>query len=166
MTCIDLADTAIKIGLGAVVGGVFALLALRSQHNHELDRERMKRRERVIEKTAEEFEGAYQTLSLKYETVRALARTVTGETFRISAQESLHGLHDFPRLHVVESHLLLLGLKNEAEMVKRFRGIAGEFENLALPKDQSHPDPRGSQPEARRIVSGPHRDLQSSGGIL
>jgi hypothetical protein len=32
-------------------------------------------------------------------------------------------------------------LKNEAEMVKRFRGIAGEFENLALPKDQSHPDP-------------------------
>ena len=53
----------------------------------------------------------------------------------------MSGSKDFPQLHIVESRLLLLGLKKEAEMVMRVRQIAGEFEKLALPKDQSHPNP-------------------------
>jgi hypothetical protein len=141
MSGIDLADTAVKIGLGAFIAGFFALLASRRQHIHELDRERMKRRERVLERTAEEFELAYQTLALKYDRVLALARIVTGEKFRINAQDSISGVNDFPQLHIVESRLLLLGLKKEGEMVMRFRQIAGEFEKLALPQDKSHPNP-------------------------
>jgi hypothetical protein len=142
MSYIEVFDTAVKIGLGALIAGVFALLSSRRQHIHDLERERVKRRERVIEKTAEEFELAYQALSAKYETVLGLARVVTGEKFRINAQNSIHGLDDFPRVHVIESRFLLLGLKREAEMVARFRQIAGEFEKAALPKDRSHPDPQ------------------------
>jgi hypothetical protein len=40
MTYLDLADTAVKIGLGAAVAGGFALLSSRRQHVHELERER------------------------------------------------------------------------------------------------------------------------------
>jgi hypothetical protein len=140
MTSLELADTAVKIGLGAVIAGAFALLSSRRQHLQELERERMKRRERVLEKTAEEFELAYQALSAKYERVAGLANVVTDVKYRVNAQECLSGVDDFPRLHVIESRLLLLGLRPEAEMVMCFRQIAGEFEKMALPKDQSHPD--------------------------
>lgn len=140
MTCVELADTAVKIGLGAFIAGVFTLLSTRRLHVQELDRERMKRRERVLEKTAEDFELAYQTLSGKYEKVLGLAGVVTGEKFTINAHSCIHSSDDIPRLHVVESRLLLLGLKKEAIMIKRFRTISGEFEQMALPKDGSHPD--------------------------
>jgi hypothetical protein len=96
----------------------------------------------MLENAAEEFELAYQQLSAKYEQVLGLARVVTGEKFRINAHDCIRGLDDFPRPHVVESRLLLLGLKKEAEMIMRFRQIAGEFEKLALPGDHSHPDPQ------------------------
>ena len=111
MTYLDLADTAVKIGLGAAVAGGFALLSSRRQHVHELERERMKRRERVLEKTTEEFEVAYQTLSAKYERVVGLARVVRDSRYYPNAQDCLKGIEDFPRLHVVESRLLLLGLR-------------------------------------------------------
>jgi len=142
MTLLEVADTAVKIGLGALVAGAFALLASRRHHIHELDRERMKRRERVLEKIAEEFELAYQALSAKYEKVRSLANLVRDPRYHPNAQDCLRGVDDFPRLHVIESRLLLLGLRSEAEMIMGFRHLAGEFEKMALPKDQSHPDPQ------------------------
>jgi hypothetical protein len=142
MTYLDLADTALKIGLGAAVAGTFALLSSRRQHVHELERERMKRRERVLEKIAEEFELTYQALSAKYERVVGLARIVRDPRYHPNAQDSMKGVEDFPRLHIVESRLLLLGLRPEAELIMRFRHLAGEFEKMALPTDQSHPDPQ------------------------
>jgi hypothetical protein len=141
MTYLDLADTALKIGLGAAIAGTFALLSSHRQHLHELERERMKRRERVLEKIAEDFELVYQALSAKYERVVGLARIVRDTRYRPNAQDCMKGLEDFPRLHVVESRLLLLGLRPEAEMIMRFRHLAGEFEKMALPQDQSHPNP-------------------------
>jgi len=139
MTYVELADTAVKIGLGALIAGIFSLLASRRAHFQELDRERMKRRERVIEKTAEDFELAYQTLSVKYERVLGLAAVVVGDKYRINAHDCIHSSDDFPRLHIVESRLLLLGLKKEAVLIKRFRSIAGDFERMALPKDGTQP---------------------------
>jgi hypothetical protein len=142
MTLLELADTAIKIGLGALIAGTFALLSSRRQHGHELERERMKRRERVLEKVAEELELAYQGLSAKYERVRALANVVRDARYRPNAQDILCGIEDFARVHIIEARLHLLGLRAEAEMMMQFRHIAGQFEKLALPEDQAHPDPQ------------------------
>ena len=141
MTALEVVDSAVKIGLGALVAGGFALLASQRQHTHELDRERMKRRERVLEKAAEEFELTYQALSAKYERARSLARVVQDARYYPNAQQCLQGVDDFPRLHVIESRLLLLGLRREAEMIFGFRQLAGQFEKTALPEDRSHPDP-------------------------
>jgi hypothetical protein len=75
-------DTAIKIGLGALIAGAFAVFSSRRQYGNELEREHMKRREPVLDKVAEELELAYQGLSAKYE--RALARSfVTRDTVRM-----------------------------------------------------------------------------------
>jgi len=76
---------------------------------------------------------AYVMLSRKYEGVAGLSGVVTGEKYRLNAHDSIHSSDDFSRLHVVESRLLLLGLKDEAKMIMDFRQIAGEFEKLALP---------------------------------
>lgn len=141
MSFLEVLDTSVKIGLGAVIAGAFALFSSRRQHLQDLARERMKRRERVLEKVAEDFELAYQALSAKYERVRGLAAVVGDARYHPNAQDFLQGTDDFPRLHVIESRLLLLGLRFEAEMIMGFRHFAGEFEKAALPKDRSHPDP-------------------------
>ena len=72
--------------------------------------------------------------------VVGLASVVADAKYRVNAQECLRGVDDFPRLHIIESRLFLLGLRAEAQMVMRFRQLAGEFERMALPGDQSHPD--------------------------
>ncbi len=153
MTYIELVDTALKIGLGALIAGFFALLSSRRQHNQELDRARMMRRERVLEMVLEEFEMAYQSLSRKYEEVLAMAQILSVEKYRIHAKKSIYGTSDFPRLHIVESRLLLLGLKEEARYLMGFRQIAGEFEKMALPKDRSHPDPDALNLKLEKLFS-------------
>lgn len=141
MEYFELADTALKIGLGALIAGAFTLIASRTKHRQELELGRRNRREKLLEKVAEEFEKTYQLLSSKYENLLGLCRAVSGEKYRINAHEIIHSSSDISRIHVIESKLLLLGLKQEALLIMAFRKISGDFEKLALPRDKTHPDP-------------------------
>lgn len=141
MDYLELADAAIKIGFGAIIAGAFTLIGSHRKHKHELELGRINRRERVLEKIAEEFEQTYQLLSGKFEFVLGLCRVTSGDKYRINAHDAIHSFSDHSRIHVVESRLLLLGLEKEAKLVMNFRKISGDFEKLALPLDKSQPDP-------------------------
>ena len=56
-TWIDVASDAVKIGLGACIGGFFAILSLIQSHELELKREYAKRRRDELEKIAPSFES-------------------------------------------------------------------------------------------------------------
>src|SRR4051812_36581918 len=58
MTSLEVVDSAVKIGLGAVLTGIFAWLSGRSSHHNELAKERLRRRQDAIERIAEQFETA------------------------------------------------------------------------------------------------------------
>jgi hypothetical protein len=62
MTWIDVVDDAIKIGLGALVGGMFSLLVLWRTHQHEINKELLRRKQDSLQTIAEEFETFHSKL--------------------------------------------------------------------------------------------------------
>ncbi|MBD5779933.1 hypothetical protein IEN85_10575 [Pelagicoccus sp. NFK12] len=52
---IDTIDTALKIGLGALIAGFFGWLGNRQNHNHELNKEQRKRRIEDLQKKEDRF---------------------------------------------------------------------------------------------------------------
>lgn len=62
MTWLDVIDSAVKIGLGAIVGGVFSVIVLRMNHQNERTKEIRSHKIKMVEKAvdlSEEFFNAH-----------------------------------------------------------------------------------------------------------
>ncbi len=66
-TWIDVADTAVKVGLGAFIGGGFSYLLMRFDHDRESKKEYVKKRLNNIEIAFEEINAFSKTISLYWE---------------------------------------------------------------------------------------------------
>lgn len=62
MKLLDIADTAVKVGLGACIGGLGAILLASIQHQHELKRILFQRRSDMLERITEDFEEEHNTV--------------------------------------------------------------------------------------------------------
>ena len=58
-TWIEVASDAVKIGLGALIGGAVTVLTLILAHRHEYNKERIRRRQEMLESIATQFEQAH-----------------------------------------------------------------------------------------------------------
>jgi phage host-nuclease inhibitor protein Gam len=118
---IALASDAIKIGLGAAVGGLFAVLGAGFQHRRSLQAEYNKRVRDTIEQLAERFE---KTNSFYLE---RLAIAETGELQPEHRDKALWGAlqwkyRDFSvDLHQMEGRLALLDAIEIANVVQKYR---------------------------------------------
>jgi hypothetical protein len=56
VTWIEVADSAVKIGLGAAIGGIAAFVTTKAQHHHEVKKERLHRRRDLFQAAAAEFQ--------------------------------------------------------------------------------------------------------------
>lgn len=65
MTWIDVADTATKIGLGALIAGIFALIAAIVNHRHQLILSRDERLRVTLEEISKELEAVLSKLFLQ-----------------------------------------------------------------------------------------------------
>ncbi len=65
MNWIDVADTAIKIGLGALIAGVFSLIASKVRHNQETIVSREEHLRRVLEDVSKDLESTLSILFSK-----------------------------------------------------------------------------------------------------
>ncbi|WP_150603205.1 hypothetical protein [Pseudomonas fluorescens] len=134
MTALDVLDSAVKIGLGALIAGLSTFFLGHQQHARELEKERIKREFDVLKQTAEQIE-LFTHVALKYwaliiefgrykRTERAMpdARVVALEACITELFSS------FKEMSNAEAKLLLLGYKlaqNKArlygELVTSFR---------------------------------------------
>ena len=57
MTYLEVIDTAIKVGLGALISGLSAYWMSKSKTNDDLRRERLTRHHGLLEKSAEQIEN-------------------------------------------------------------------------------------------------------------
>lgn len=119
VTTIEVIDTAVKVGLGAIISGCAAYWVARLNHVKEIEKDRLQRRRELLEGIAEQVEEFNQN-ALKYWAV------LSDDTKRPDVNTELLG--SFKELTSAESKLLLLGeqncqklLREYGEYVKKFR---------------------------------------------
>lgn len=61
MTWVDVIDSVVKIGLGAVIGGLFSVVALRMNYRNEREKERRARKIKMVEEAVDQTEKFFNT---------------------------------------------------------------------------------------------------------
>ncbi len=119
VTTIEVIDTAVKVGLGAIISGAAAYWVARLNHVKGIEKDKLQRRRELLESVAEQAEKFTQN-ALRYWAV------LSDDTKRSEANSDL--LESFRELTSAESKLLLLGeqncqklLREYGEYVKTFR---------------------------------------------
>ena len=122
MTWIEVADTAVKIGLGALIAGISAFLLARSQYRYDLRKTKVSREFELLKDIAEKVERFTQS-ALMYWAISAdwhKARRVNPDRKKsealLSAQKELFSR--FNELTSAEAFLLLLGEKEAQQQLR------------------------------------------------
>ncbi|WP_369915943.1 hypothetical protein AB8810_06975 [Xanthomonas sp. NCPPB 3005] len=74
ITWIEVADTAVKIGLGAIIGGISSYLLATTTHKHNISRDLTARKIRLLEVACEEAEKFFSYTILLYNKVSIFSR--------------------------------------------------------------------------------------------
>jgi hypothetical protein len=129
MTELEVIDSAVKIGLGALVGGVITLTASWQKNRHEMKKEKSRRKADTIEQIAASVEGVTH-LALSYwalvtEKVRLRENGKEGD---FTGQDKLKKISEelfseFKEMTTAEAKLLLIGEPDASDLLKDY----GEF---------------------------------------
>ena len=133
MTWIEVVDSAVKIGLGALIAGVIAFLLSTTQHRNELKKVKVEREFEMLKEVAEKAENFNQT-ALKYWSLSSDWRrrlAIDGSMEKPSelsiAQNEF--FDSFKELTKAESLLLLFGYSNASLKVRDYGESIIDFYN-------------------------------------
>lgn len=117
MTLIEVLDSAVKIGLGALIAGISAFFLGRQQHTRELEKERIKREFEVLKQTAEQIEIfthvalKYWALIIEWGRYKRTERTMPDTRISVLEECITELFSSFKEMSNAEAKLLLLGYK-------------------------------------------------------
>lgn len=137
ITWIHVASDAVKIGLGAVIGGLSALIIAYQSHRHAKDQEYSTRRRDLLEKVSPTFdEISLEAMNQAVKFVDAVTEELGVEAEidkeKFSFEDRAEKILKINReLNLVESSIALLGYKNLADNVETFRS---KFRGLVASK--------------------------------
>ena len=116
MTWIEVVDSAVKIGLGALIAGVIAFLLSTTQHRNELKKVKVEREFEMLKEVAEKVE-IFNHVALKFWSLSSVWRrqlsinpSFLPSNNLLDAQTEL--FDSFRELTKAESLLLLFGYNN------------------------------------------------------
>ena len=124
MTWIEVVDSAVKIGLGAIIAGFIAFLLSTTQHHNELKKAKVEREFEMLKEVAEKVEK-FNTITLNYWALSTDWRRRLILDNSIPKPDGLrdtqHKLFDsFSELTKAESLLLLFGFHNASAMLREY----------------------------------------------
>ncbi|WP_182406978.1 hypothetical protein [Psychrobacter sp. GP33] len=124
MTWIEVVDSAVKIGLGALIAGVIAFLLSSTQHRNELKKSKVEREFEMLKEVAEKVEN-FNTITLNYWAfVTDWRRRLILDTsipMSNSLRDTQQKLFDsFSELTTAESLLLLFGYNNASVKLREY----------------------------------------------
>jgi hypothetical protein len=138
VTSIEIVDTAIKIGLGALISGFGAYLVAKLNHNKDAEKARIQRRRELLEAVAEQVELFTQAylkhwaFITNWLTFEPLGKPITEESekdFRSIGEELNNSFKD---LISAESKLLLLGETKCQRLLREYGESAKVYRDTAL----------------------------------
>lgn len=124
MTWVEVVDSAVKIGLGALIAGVSAFLLARSQFGHELRKTKVSREFELLKDIAEKVERfthsalKYWALSADWHRARRSHPEAKKSETMLSTQKELFS--QFNELTSAEAFLLLLGEKEAQQQLRAY----------------------------------------------
>ena len=131
MTWIEVVDSAVKIGLGALIAGVIAFLLSSTQHRNELKKAKIEREFEMLKEVAEKVEN-FNNIALRYWSLSSdwrrrllLDSTILPSSNLLDSQNDLYD--SFSELTKAESLLLFgydeasVSLRSYGETVISFR---------------------------------------------
>ena len=148
MTWVEVIDSIAKIGLGAVIGGLFSVVALRMNYHNEKVKELRARKVRMVEEAVEVVEKFFNThdnfiarLTWMVEDAQGAPTRIAPETHvQLKERDDLL-LESADRAHIAASRLGLLkaddsyaSLKGAIATIMDFRNTM--VRNAALPSSQ------------------------------
>jgi len=152
-TWIEIADTAIKIGLGAAISGVSAFLINRQSHNKSLGKENFSRNKETLESVTLSIEELTHAL-LKYwsyilECAKNNEKGVQASKEKTDSITELRGdvFNLFKGLTNSEGRLLLMGCVEQQKKLREYGAIISEFYRYA---SRSNDEMQSSELEVRR----------------
>ena len=145
MTWIEVIDSAVKIGLGALIAGVIAFLLSSTRHRNELKKAKVDREFEMLKQVAEKAENFNQT-ALKYWSLSsdwrrrlAIDNSIEKPIELSIAQNDF--FDSFKELTKAESLLLLFGYGNASLKVREYGESIIDFynrvKNIDLPFNSS-----------------------------
>ncbi len=137
MTWIEVVSDAVKIGLGALIGAIAAIVNAKINHDHKKNEEYSKRRRDSLESIMPDFEGAsIETMQIAVAVPRAFDdtpdETRTGEPAS-SYQPDIRKTQELNlTMARLESRVTLLGFEALAEKIEDFRSGMNELLTLEV----------------------------------
>ncbi|MBI5766157.1 MAG: hypothetical protein HZA93_00055 [Verrucomicrobia bacterium] len=148
MTRLEVIDSAVKIGLGAMIGGVSALLLAWFNARHQTNSEIRKRRLDLLERVATEFEQTHQVVNEIYSCYGSYLDAVeSGDTGRVAIAWNTvsdtflnKSAAAFSKLVDNEGRLMLLGMTDAVKALNAYRIAATLLQNqIRHPSDGQGP---------------------------
>ena len=142
MTLLDVIDSAVKIGLGALIAGLSALVLSRSQHHRDLSKAKINREFEILKDVAEQTERFTQA-ALRYWSLASDSHRLKRNSKSLSERkekdfaESKSALFDiFHELTSSEAKLLLLGKRDAQSALRTYGEMVSSFRRSAVNESQ------------------------------
>ena len=142
MTWIEVTDTAVKIGLGALITATSGFVLLWKNHKHEIKKERWRRAQDTLEEISREFELVHNHLVARASTnfytqksIESINKMLGNEIEDTNKQIDRilkQTRDDFLGLYTLEGKLLLLAGKDEEKLLREYRLTATKLEDIAI----------------------------------
>lgn len=162
----DVVDSAVKIGLGALLGGGFSLVIAWLSYQRNLGRDYFKRRRELIEKAVRDLDNFYRAMSLFRASLQNLLfKKNSQQPASHDDQTAIKALEKklyvgFSDLYTVRSTLILLDEDALEKNVERFIRQASAFfkvasiENPKLTDERINKYKKSLDTRRKKILSG------------
>lgn len=133
----DLADTAVKIGLGAFIGGFFTYITTKSNHKHEISKEKFNKKVEILDEAntcmEKYFSCAFKLLNIWYglshyhcEYIKEISQKSLDEYQKVDKE--YHDLINEALLSALFK-LSILGLEETTNLIKQYDQILMDKRN-------------------------------------
>lgn len=140
---LSIVDTAVKIGLGALISGIATYSVSKLNHNKEIEKDKLNRQRELLEEIAGQTEE-FSTSVLKYwaymvEHIRYTEqKKVLPEDLDLRIDNAAKDLFvKFSHLSSAEGKLILIGATKAQELVREFGEYVKEFRRKAWQGNKS-----------------------------
>lgn len=135
ITALEVLDSAVKIGLGAAIGGVFSFLNLRRTQQHDFNKDLFQKRQVAIEKISADVQATTDVIALMITSLYLLHTAKPVGALRIQFEGSLQEAADNLRIKKgllanAQSTLFLLSLSEAAQSCQKFNSLVSDFSTI------------------------------------